>query len=322
MEQTVLTGTGLSISKACIGAMTFGGKLSQADALRSVDLALERGINFIDTANRYTDGESERVVGEALKGRRNQFVLASKVGFPNKAHPNEQGLSRRHILQAVDESLKRLQTDYLDIYYLHKPDFDTPIEETLRAVDDLVRSGKVRYLGMSNFSAWSICDAKWICDTKGYVPPVVTEMGYNLLARGLEDELAPMQQAKKIGMCIFNPLAGGLLTGKHRPGDPTAGTRFALNPIYRDRYWLEENFDAVERLSAVAANFGESILSFSLRWCLNHSFVDSIIIGYTSLEQMEQNLAALEKGPLPAEALPHCDAVWAQMTGNHFNYHR
>ncbi len=323
MEMKVLTGTGISVSKVCAGTLMFGGRMDEAASKRAVDICLDRGVNFFDTSDLYVAGESERVLGKALKGRRGNAVLASKVGFPTSDDINDKGLSRRHIMNAVENSLKRLDTDYLDIYYMHLPDHTTPIEESLRAMDDLVKSGKVRYIGLSNFSAWSICDAKWISDIKGLAAPVVTEMPYNLLARGIEEELVPMLKAKQIGMCLYNPLAGGLLTGRHSFEGPAKGSRFENNAMYLPRYWHKENFDALEQLTAIAKEAGDDLLTFSLRWCLSHDVVDSVIVGFSSCEQLEQNLDKLALGPITdAAALARCDEVWTDLKGKAFRYHR
>lgn len=238
MEYTVLKGTGIKVSKACVGTMTFGGQMDEKAACQAVDYAIEQGVNFFDTANLYYTGESERILGKALLGKRQDMIVTTKVSFPMSGCLNHEGLSRVNILRCVEESLKRLQTDYIDIYFLHKPDHTTPLEESLQAMDMLVRQGKVRYIGLSNYSAWKTCDALHICKEQNMVAPSVTEMVYNMLTRTIEPEYVPMLKEKRLGLMIYNPLAGGLLTGRHLPGHEEADSRFTQPAFkaYPQRY--------------------------------------------------------------------------------------
>ncbi|MGO5024320.1 aldo/keto reductase [Lawsonibacter sp. LCP25S3_G6] len=321
MEYNYLGGTGLKVSRVCMGTMTFGSKMPQQnDVDRAVALAMDTGINFFDTADQYVDGKSEEMLGKALGNRRKDVVIASKVGYPCM-EKKEFSLSRSSILDGVDGSLKRLGTDYLDIYYLHSPDYNTPLEESLEALNDVVRQGKVRYVGMSNYAAWQMCEAVHICKRNRWAVPVVSETCYNALTRGAENELVPFLREKKIGMTVFNPLAGGMLTGKHKRGVPTVGTRFE-NPNYQKRYWREDNFKAIDQLTQLADRMNTTLLSLSYRWCLSQPWVSSIITGFSNLEQLQANLAAMEGGALPEEALKQCDEVWESINGGRVQYNR
>ncbi|MDF2722289.1 MAG: NADP-dependent oxidoreductase domain containing protein, partial [Paenibacillus sp.] len=221
-----------------------------------------------------------------------------------------------------DASLKRLDTDYIDIYYMHSPDNQTDPEESLEAMNSLVKAGKIRYIAVSNFAAWQIADMLHICDKRGYVAPVITQNVYNLITRGLETELAPFLKAHKIGMAIYNPIAGGLLAGKHKPGKPAENTRFANNAMYYNRYWSDENFQAVEKLSAIASTHGMSMLELSMKWCAAQPTVTSMISGVSRLEQIGQNIASLEGDALSEEVLAACDEVWSSLAGTRFGYAR
>lgn len=321
MDYNYLGGTGLNVSRICLGTMNFGSKMAEQSTVdAAVAQALETGINFFDTADQYADGRSEEMLGQALGSRRSSVVIASKVGYPcmeKKAF----SLSRSSIIDGIEGSLKRLGTDYLDIYYLHSPDYNTPLEESLETLNDVVRQGKVRYIGMSNYAAWQMCDAVHICHSSHWATPVVSETCYNALTRGAESELIPFLREKKIGMTVFNPLAGGMLTGKHKRGIPTPGTRFE-NPNYQKRYWREDNFKAIDELTALAANLDTTLLSLSYRWCLSQPWVSSIITGFSSLEQMQVNLKAAEGRLLPTDALARCDEIWESINGGRVQYNR
>jgi len=322
MEYKNLTGTGLKVSQLCLGTMVFGAQTSEADSLEIMGYAFEHGINFIDTANSYSRGESERIVGKGVKGRRDRIILATKVGNKVGDNPNDAGLSRRNIIAAAEASLKRLDTDYIDVYYVHLPDYETPMDEFLEAMSGLVKSGEVRYVGISNFPAWQIADALAICDKRNYVPPVITQNVYNLITRGIEVELVPFLEAHKMGMVVYNPIAGGLLSGKHKPGQPAENTRFANNMTYYNRYWSDENFAAVEKLMGIAALQSMSILQLAMKWCAGHKNVTSIITGMSRLSQLEQNIASIEGEPLDAEVLAQCDEIWLSLAGTRFQYIR
>ena len=322
METRTLPHTDLCVSRACFGTMTFGAQVDEAAALRIVDRAIDGGINFFDTANVYNHGVSETIVGKALQGRRDRVVLASKVRGKMGDGPDETGLSRAAIRKAIDESLRRLGTDYLDLYYLHQPDYDVRIEETLAAMDELVRAGKVRYPAASNYAAWQMTQTFAICAREGYRPPFVTQPMYNLLARGLEPEYAPMCREFGVSMVVYNPLAGGLLTGKQKRQAPLAGTRFDNNQMYLSRYWYDVTFDAVQELAVIARDAGRSLVSLSLNWLLHHTATDCVILGASRIEQLEENLGAMEQGPLSAETVAACDGVWAKLRGVTPQYNR
>lgn len=300
--------------------MTFGSQIEQTEAKTIFDYCLDHGINFFDTANVYNQGESERILGRCMKGQRDKIVLASKVR--GRMDAGYEGLSRGVIVRAIEESLERLGTDHLDLYYLHHPDPAIPIEESLEAMEQLVKAGKIRFPAMSNYAAWQVTEAQWIASAKGHTPATVTQPMYNLLARGLEQEYLPMCERLGIFTCIFNPLAGGLLTGKQRNERPLENTRFALNPMYVDRYWYPAQFEAVAELSSAAQAHGRSLLSVALNWIYRHTKADCIIMGASKLEQLQQNVAALDDGPLPQELLTTCDAVWAKLRGITPKYNR
>lgn len=307
MQYTNLKSTGLTVSKLCLGTMTFGDQADLRESGRILGCCLDSGVNFIDTADIYCRGESERILGTLLQGQRSQVVLASKAGGPSCPGKNGSGLSRKHILETVEGSLKRLQTDYLDILYLHFPDQRTPVEEVIRTMDQLIADGKIRYYGVSNFSAWQCCEmeltAKQLCAQR----PVVTQNPYNLLTRGMEEELLPFVKKHRFGLTVFNPLAGGLLTGKHQRGKPAQDSRFTREPGYVARYWKDANFDAIELLTQAANENGMSLLELSLRWLNAQKPVDSILCGASKESQMRENLPFFDKGDLDSTLLDKCD---------------
>ncbi|MBZ5620114.1 MAG: aldo/keto reductase [Acidobacteriia bacterium] len=322
METRTLAHTDLTVSRACFGTMTFGKSSDEATARRMVNACLDRGINFYDTANVYNAGVAESMLGKILKGRRDRVVLASKVGFQMGGAPDDVGLSRAAILKAIDQSLARLQTDYLDLYYLHSPDWDVPMEESLGAMDELVRAGKVRYPACSNYAGWQVVRMLWISEQKGYHAPYVSQPMYNLLARGIEQEYLAMSKAFGVSTVVFNPLAGGLLTGKQQRQRPLPGTRFDNNQMYLDRYWHPACFDAVDELQALARKEGRSLVDLSLGWLLHHTAADCVILGASTMAHLEQNLDALEKGPLQPETVAACDAIWQKLRGVTPKYNR
>jgi aryl-alcohol dehydrogenase-like predicted oxidoreductase len=322
VDRVQLKQTDLVVSRVCLGTMTFGGQTGEAAAGRMIDRCLEAGVNFIDTANVYNKGASESILGRVLKGRRGSVVLASKVRGKMGEGPDESGLSRAAILRAIDESLRRLQTDYLDLYYLHLPDYAAPLEESLAAMDELVRAGKVRYPASSNYAAWQVVRMLWLAEDSGYRPAAVTQPMYNLLARGIEQEYMPMCREMGISTVVYNPLAGGLLTGKQGRDAPLPGTRFENNQLYLDRYWHPAQFDAVDELRRIAERAGRSLVSLSLNWLYHHTQADCVILGASRVQQLEQNLNALEEGPLAPETVAACDAVWAKLRGVTPNYNR
>jgi aryl-alcohol dehydrogenase-like predicted oxidoreductase len=288
-----------------------------------VDCCLDHGINFFDTANVYNTGAAETITGNILKGRRDRVVLASKVRMKMGDAPDESGLSRAAMRKAIEDSLRRLQTDYLDLYYLHAPDWSTPLEETLETMDEFVRAGKVRYPASSNYAAWQVVQTIGISEKNGYKPPYISQPMYNLLARGIEQEYLAMCKSFGVSTVVYNPLAGGLLTGKQQRERPIEGTRFDNNKLYLDRYWHPAYFDAVDELQRAAAAAGRSVTDISLNWLLHHTAVDCVILGASRIEHLEQNLDAFEKGgPLPAEVLAAVDRVWEGLRGITPKYNR
>ncbi len=316
MEFRTLPNTDLKVSRVCFGTMTFGGQTDEATAGRMMDLCFEAGINFFDTANVYNHGKAETIAGKLLRGRRAKIVLATKVRGKMGEGPEEAGLSRAAIHKAMDSSLKRLGTDYVDLYYLHQPDYDVPIEETLAAMQELVAAGKVRYPAVSNYAAWQVAEIHCLAQKNGFKAPYISQPMYNLLARAIEEEYLPF--AKKYGVAIipYNPLAGGLLTGKHLRGkQPLAGSRFDGNPMYLNRYWHEDYFAAVEDLQKVAREAGKSMVELAFAWLLSQEQVDSVILGASRVEQLEQNLKACEGPRLDAAVLDRCDEIWRRLRG-------
>jgi len=325
MNYRTLGRTGIKVSEICLGTMTFGDQVNEADSITIIRTAIDNGVNFIDTADTYVSGQSEGIVGKALKEIREKVVLATKVGMDVGPSPTDTGLSRKHIIHGVEQSLRRLDTDYIDLYYMHRPDYCTPVDVTLRALDDLVRQGKVRYIACSNFRAFQLTKALWASDVRNLVRFDAIQPPYNLLTRDIEYELLPLCAEEGIGVCTYNPLAGGLLTGKHDAGKPpAAGTRFSnerMGKMYFDRYWNESNFAAVARLSTIAASHGMALAQMALAWVLNNPAVSSIIVGATSLRHMEHNIAATEIKLGEAE-LSECDAVWQELRPLRFFYGR
>jgi aryl-alcohol dehydrogenase-like predicted oxidoreductase len=302
--------------------MTFGSQVDEPTSRTIVDQCLERGINFVDTANAYNAGKTEEILGRILAGRRDRVVLASKVCNKMGDGADEQGLSPAAIRKAIDASLRRLQTDYLDLYYMHQPDYATPIEDTLAAMDELVRAGKVRYVAASNYASWQVCRMLWLAEKNGWQPIAAVQPMYNVLSRRIEQELLPCCVDQQLGVVPYNPLAGGLLTGKHQAAAPIPGTRFERMPMYRDRYWNAENFAAVDSLKPVAAEAGRSLVDLSILWLLQQPAVTSIILGVSSLDHLKAALAAAEKPPLSKETLAACDEVWHDLRGAAPNYNR
>ncbi len=322
MQYKNLGKTGLKVSRICLGTMTYGDQVDEKTAISLIDKAYDSGVNFFDTANAYVQGKSEEVVGKALHNKRQNIVLATKVSIPVGKGVNDRGLSRYHILREVENSLRRLNTDCIDIYYAHMPDHETPLEETIRAMDDLVRSGKVRYAACSNFQAWRLCKSLWISDVRNLARFDCVQPPYNLLTRDVESELLPLCASEGVGVCVFNPLAAGLLTGKHDPNKPPAkGTRFDLAKGYYQRYWNDLNFKALSSLMQTAKVHDRSMAQFALAWVLNNTAVTSAICSATSMKQLEENLGATEV-TLSPEELAACDEVWLQLRPPRFSYGR
>ena len=299
MHYNILGKTGVYVSELCLGTMTFGGKgfwevIGQQGQNVVNDLvarSLDAGINFIDTANVYSEGESEKLLGEAIKGKRDNIVLATKARGRMGQSPNEIGLSRLHIMKAVEDSLKRLQTDYIDLYQIHGFDQITPFEETLSTLNDLVRQGMVRYIGASNLVAWQLMKALGISENKGWARFESLQAYYTIAGRDLERELAPLLKDQQVGLMVWSPLAGGLLSGKFsRDGEEVEGARrasFDFPPVNKERA-----FNAIDVMRDIAANHNASVANIALAWLLHQEVVTSVIIGAKTMAQLEDNLKA------------------------------
>ncbi|HET6792855.1 MAG TPA: aldo/keto reductase [Acidimicrobiales bacterium] len=305
MEHTRLGRTGLQVSRICLGTMTFGLQCDEETSRAILDRAAEGGVTFLDTADVYplgggldTAGRTEEIVGRWLTGRRDEFVVATKCVGAMGPRRWDRGASRRHILDAVEGSLRRLQTDWIDLYQLHSFDPTTPIDETLQALDDLVTSGKVRYIGCSNFLAYQVARAVGRSEALGLARFDSVQPRYNLLFRQFERELFPLCVEEGIGVIPYNPLAGGLLTGRHRSGDtPPEGSRFTLGTagaMYQQRYWHDREFDTVEAVRGIAEEIGTTMTTLAVSWVLRQPAVTSAIVGASRPDQLEASLAAVE----------------------------
>ncbi|HWI53542.1 MAG TPA: aldo/keto reductase [Symbiobacteriaceae bacterium] len=297
MQYRRLGRSGLKVSEIGLGTMMFGEKTDQAEATHIIAQALDAGVNLIDVADVYADGESERIVGGALQGRRAQAVLATKVGRPT---PLGGGLSRRYIFQALEASLRRLGTEYIDLYQVHRFDPETPLDETLSALDDLVRQGKVRYIGCSNFAAWQLCKALWVSDIRHLSRFDSVQPRYNLVYREPEAELFPLCLSEGVGVLAYSPLAGGVLTGKYL-GEIPAGSRAWQNPGWQEARLTPGALAAAERIRAAAARAGKPAGQVAIRWCLAHPAVSSALVGPRTREQWAEALAAADWSLAPAE---------------------
>jgi aryl-alcohol dehydrogenase-like predicted oxidoreductase len=296
MQYRSLGRAGVKVSPLCLGTMMFGGPTTEADSIRIIHKAIDQGVNFIDTANMYNAGESERVVGKAIGDRRDEVVLATKGRQKMGEGPNQQGGSRLHLMHELDASLKRLGVDHVDIYYYHAPDYSTPIEETLRALDDMVRWGKVHYIACSNFRAWRLCEALWTSDRLSLHRFACVQPLYNLVNRDIEVELLPLCQEHGIGVVSYSPLARGILTGKYKPGaDYPAGSRAARNDVrMRQAELRDESLHAAEQLDEHCQRRGVSTSQFALAWCLANPILTSVILGPRTMEQFDDNFGCLK----------------------------
>ena len=291
MEYRGLGKSGLKVSAIGLGTNAFGSRADEQTSIQIIEHALELGVNFIDTAESYTQGHSEQIVGKGVKGKRSQAIIATKFGHVRTVGPKEQGGARSYIIKALENSLRRLNTDYIDLYYLHYPDTETPIEETLRALDDLVHAGKVRYLACSNFAAWQLCEADWTSRLRNLEPFIAIQSKYNMFDRSLEQEIVPCCQAYGIGVVPWGPLASGFLTGKyaHSPDIPARFSPAA--GIYGDVF-TEANFSKLAKLKTFAKDRSHSVGELAVAWLLSRPWLGSVITGITSVEQVSSNVAA------------------------------
>jgi len=302
VEYRQLGRSGLRVSAIGLGTNRFGStRVPQEKVNDLIDAALDVGINLIDSANGYTGGESERTLGQALKGRWDKFVLATKFYFPTGDGPNDRGASRYHIMNAVEASLRRLESDHIDLYYVHRWDENTPIEETLRTLDDLVRSGKVRYIGGSEFASWQIARANVLAEVRGWTPFVALQSHYHMLERHVEREVLPYCGAHSVGFVPYFPLAGGFLTGKYKRGQPApAGSRGESNS-YVQQYMTDANYTRLEALSDWASKFERGLNELAEAWLLAHPEVRSVISGATKVEHVLSNAKAADWALTPEE---------------------
>jgi aryl-alcohol dehydrogenase-like predicted oxidoreductase len=304
MDHARLGQTGLQVSRLCLGTMTFGWQSDESTAVAILDRAAEGGVDFLDTSDAYplggdlsTRGITEEILGRWLRGKRDRFIVATKCFAPTGPAPFDAGNSRKHIMSAVEASLRRLQTDYIDLYQLHGYDPATPIDETLGALDDLVHAGKVRYTGCSNFLTYQLVRAFGRSETLGLARFASVQPRYNLLFRQIEREMLPFCGEEGVGVIPYNPLAGGLLSGKYASSAaPAEGTRFTLGNaggLYQDRYWHKPEFETVDSLRELADQAGVSLVTLCVAWVLAHKAVTAPIIGASRAEQLDASLAAV-----------------------------
>lgn len=312
MDYRNLGGAGLKVSEICLGTMTFGNGADQDGSTAMVNAALDAGVTFFDTANSYVGGTSETMLGVALKGKREDAVIASKFFNPMGGRPNDSGMSRLHIKQQIEGSLKRLQTDYIDIYYIHHVDHQTPLEEMLRALDDLVRDGKILYTACSNFEAWRLMEALWISDTKGWERFAAYQPQYSLVVRDIDEEIVPALQLKGLGCVAWSPLGSGYLAGKYTPGTlEVQGSRSAEGWGFQSKFFAPNHGEILQTLLDTAKQLGKPPAEVALRWVMDQPFMTSAIVGARNVEQLGETLKA-GGWRLPAEALANLDKVSAQ----------
>ncbi len=309
MEYRQLGNSGVRVSVIGLGTNRFGSDVLPQEGVNSIiDAALDLGINFVDTSNSYTEGRSEETLGKALKGRWDKFVLATKFYFSVGDGPNDRGTSRYHIMNAVEASLRRLQSDHIDLYYVHRWDENTPIEETLRALDDLIRAGKVRYVGASVFASWQLARANLLAEVRGWTPFVVLQSHYHMLERGVEREVLPYCRAHKVGFIPYFPLAGGFLTGKYKRGEsPPPGSRGETSS-YVQKYMTGANYDKLDQLTSWAEARERGMNELAQAWLLAQPQICSVISGATKLEHVLSNAQAAD-WTLAAEELEEINAI-------------
>ena len=297
MEYRSLGRTGTKVSTLCLGCLMFGGRTNEIDSMDIIDRAIDGGINFFDTANMYVRGKSEEMVGKAFKrnGKRAQIVLATKVHFRmDDEDPNAQGNGRRHIIEQCEASLRRLQTDYIDLYQIHRPCSDIPIDETLRALDDLIRAGKVRYIGSSTFAAWQVVESLWASKELGLNRFICEQPPYHLLDRSVERELVPMAQTYGTALIPWSPMAGGFLTGKYRRGEARPTDARYQDENENTDLFSDAAFNVLDVVLAIAAEKGCTPSQFALAWCAQQPGITSPIVGVRTMEQLEDNLGAID----------------------------
>ena len=303
MEYRKMGRTGLKVSEICLGTMTFGHGTDLAEAKNMVDMCFDAGVNFFDTADAYGAGKSEEFLGQALGNRRREAIVATKFFNPMGPGPNDSGMSRAHIMNVIEDSLRRLGTDYIDIYYIHHVDEQTPLEEMLRAMDDLIQQGKVRYTACSNYEAWRLSESLWLSDVNGWARFECYQPQYSLVVRDIEEEIVPLCQLKGLGVVVWSPLGGGFLTGKYQPGQRSVeGTRSDEGWAYPSKYFASNADQSLQVLLDVAEELGRSPAQVALRWILEQPAMTSVIAGARTTEHLRDNLLAstwrLEGEPL------------------------
>ena len=318
MEYRNLGRTGTKVSTLCLGCLMFGRRTDESDSMDIIDRAIDEGINFLDTANSYNRGLSEEIMGKAFKrnGKRSRIVLATKVHFRmDDEDPNAQGNGRRHIIEQCEASLRRLQTDYIDLYQIHRPCPDIPIDETLRALDDLIRAGKVRYIGSSTFAAWQVVESLWVSKELGLNRFISEQPPYHLLDRSIERELVPVAQTYGLALIPWSPLAGGFLTGKYRRGEPRPADARYQDESQRPELFSDAAFDVLDVVVAISEEKGCTPGQFALAWCTHQPGITSPIVGIRTMEQLETNLEAInvqvtdeDRGRIDQVA-PPCQAI-------------
>jgi aryl-alcohol dehydrogenase-like predicted oxidoreductase len=314
MELSTLGGTGLKVSRLCLGSLMFGApwNVDHDDCIRTIHQALDAGINMIDTGNVYSNGETEEIIGKAVRGRRDQVVIVTKFGLPVGSGPNDRGNGRGHILREVERSLKRLGTDYIDVYQAHRSDPDTPIEETLRALDDLIRAGKVRYIGTSRFAAWQLVESLWISDRKNLARFVVEEPPFSIFQRSIERDLLPVCARYGFGVTCFSPLNRGWLAVDQRGnGEVGAALRIGLGDRFADHPDSpagRRKLSAVQHLLSLAREVNATLSQYALAWILSNSAITAPIIGPLRREHLEDNLGALDV-QIPPEHFARVDRI-------------
>jgi aryl-alcohol dehydrogenase-like predicted oxidoreductase len=293
MEYHILGRSGIKVSEICLGALTFGKNTDESEGARIVEVAIEAGVNFFDTADSYNNGTSEEILGKALKLHRQKVIVASKFFNPMGPGPNDSGMSRVHIMQSIENSLRRLQTDYIDLYYIHHLDEETSLEEGLRALDDLVHQGKVRYIACSNYEAWRLLEALWISETRNLYRIECYQPQYNLVVRDIEQDIIPVCKLKNLGVVTYSPLANGFLSGKYKPGErQIKGTRSEEGWVFLDQTWAPNADEILKALLDAAHELKRSPAQVAIRWVLEQPAISSVIIGGRSVEQVKDNLHA------------------------------
>jgi len=315
----------LDLTSLVLGTMTFGDTVDAAGAAAMVDTALDAGVTHIDTANGYAGGKSERILAEVLRGRRDRMTLATKAGMPHPDAGSDPPLSPAALRASVEGSLSRLNTDHVELFYLHQPDRATPLHQTLQTVAELVAEGKIGALGVSNYAAWQIAELNHVADAVGAPRPIVAQQLYNLLARRIEDEYAEFATVTGLVTMVYNPLGGGLLTGRHAFDAVPAEGRFGtsrLAQMYKERYWNAAIFEAIQQLSVIAEKAGIPLTELALRWLVAKPAAGPILLGGSKVEHLRSNIAAVAKGPLAADVVDACDDVGAALRGPMPSYNR